>query len=95
MASGHHLMLLVTNLANTKRCKETGEGLNTWHMGTYLKLLSESYPLNTNKAGFRWFLKKSLHPCALNKSSLSIGRVQPRSFTLDLTLGLNPLAAGG
>ena len=43
-----------------------------WHMGTHLRLLSESYQMNTNMTGFRWFSKKSLHPCNLDESSLSI-----------------------
>ena len=30
--------------------------------------------MNINMTGFRWF-SKSLHPCALDESSLSIGRV--------------------
>ena len=31
--------------------------------------------MNTNMAGFRWF-QNCLRPCALDKSSLSIGRVK-------------------
>ena len=45
-------------------------------MDTRLRVLSESYTMNTNMTGF----KKSLHPCALDKSSLSIWRainIQP------------------
>ena len=43
-------------------------------MGTHLRVLNESYPMNTNKTGFRqWW--KSLHPC-LDESSLSIGWVR-------------------
>ena len=38
-------------------------------MGTHLRELSESYPMNTNMTG------KSLRPYALDVSSLSIGRV--------------------
>ena len=29
----------------------------TWHMGTHLRVLAESYPMNTNMTGFRWFSK--------------------------------------
>ena len=29
--------------------------LKPWHMGTHLRVLSESYPMNFNMAGFRWF----------------------------------------
>ena len=42
----------------------------------HMEELSESYPMNTNMTGFRFFFK-SLCPCALDKSSLSIGRVKP------------------
>ena len=44
-------------------------------MGTYLRVLSESYPMNTNTTGFRWFSKIFAY-CALDVSSLSIGRVK-------------------
>ena len=44
-------------------------------MGTHLRVLSESYPMNTNMTGFRK-LKKTLHPCALDECRLSIGRVK-------------------
>ena len=33
-------------------------------MGTHLRVLSESYPMNTNMTGFRWFTKK-LRSCVL------------------------------
>ena len=26
-------------------------------MGTHLRVLSKSYPMNTNKTGFKWFSK--------------------------------------
>ena len=42
--------------------------------GTYLRVLSESYPMNTNMTGFRRFSKYLCH-FALDKSSLSLGRV--------------------
>ena len=45
-------------------------------MGTHMRVLMESYPMNTNMTGFRWFSKKSLHHRPLDKSSLSIGRVK-------------------
>ena len=31
--------------------------LKTLHVGTHLRVLSESFPMNTNMAGFRWFSK--------------------------------------
>ena len=45
-------------------------------MGTHMKVLSESFPMNTNMTGFRCFFQKYLHPCALAESSLSIGKVK-------------------
>ena len=36
--------------------------------------MGECYLMNTNMTGFRWF-SRCLHPCALEESSLSIGRV--------------------
>ena len=43
-------------------------------MGTQLRILRESYSMNTNMAGLRWFSNIS---ASLYKSSLSIGRVNP------------------
>ena len=43
-------------------------------MVTHLRVLSVSYPMNTIMTAFRWFSK--MRPCALDKSSLSIGRVK-------------------
>ena len=43
-------------------------------MGTHLRVLSESYLMNTNMTGLRCFLK-SLRSCALDESSHSIGRI--------------------
>ena len=40
-------------------------------MGTHLRILSERYPMKTNMDVFQ----KSLLPCTLDESSLSIGRV--------------------
>ena len=28
-----------------------------WQMGTHLRVLKKSYPMNTNMAEFRWFSK--------------------------------------
>ena len=41
-------------------------------MGNHLRALSESYPMNIQ--GLDGF-QKSLSPCVLDKSNLSIGRV--------------------
>ena len=67
-------MLLVANLANTKWYKKTWKWLKPWQMGTHLKVLSESFPMNTNMTCLDGF-QKSLCSCDLDESSLSIGRV--------------------
>ena len=67
-------MLLVTNLTNTNRCKKPEKWLKPWHMGTHLRVLSESYPMNTNMTWFRCFSKTFASLC-FGWSSLSIGRV--------------------
>ena len=74
------LMLLVTNLTNTK-CKENKKQLKQWfkpwYMGIHMRVLNESYPTTTNMTGFKWFSKKqTLHSCALDKGSFTIGRVK-------------------
>ena len=37
--------------------KETEKLLKPWHMGTYMRVLRESNPMNTNMAGFGWYSK--------------------------------------
>ena len=37
--------------------KKDEKWLKPWHMGTHLRALSESYPMNTNMTGFSWFSK--------------------------------------
>ena len=88
------LMLLVANLANRKWYNKSEKWLKLWHMGTYLRVLSESFPMNTNMTGFKWLTKKS---CALDEDCLSIGRVNqltPSNFELPRqlleALGFNP-----
>ena len=48
------LMLQVADFANTKWCKNVKEWLKPWHMDTHLRVLSESYLMNTNMTGIRW-----------------------------------------
>ena len=50
-------MLLVDNFANTKRCKKPEKLLKPWQMGTYLRVLGESFQMNTKTTGFQWFFK--------------------------------------
>ena len=46
-------------------------------MGSHLRALSESYPINTNMTGLRCFSEIFPDdPCALGESSLTIGRVE-------------------
>ena len=51
------LMLLTANLPNSKWRKKPKKQLKPWYMGTHLRVLSESYPMNTNMTGFGWFSK--------------------------------------
>ena len=48
--------------------KNLQKRLKLWDMGTHRRVLSKSFPMNTNMTGF-------LCLCVLDKSSLSIGRV--------------------
>ena len=54
-------------------------------MGTHLRVLSESYPLNTNMTGLDG-LPKYLLPCALAESSLSIERVNHLTNMVQLSI---------
>ena len=46
-------------------------------MGSHLRALSESYPINTNMIGLRCFSEIIPDdPCALGESSLTIGMVE-------------------
>ena len=56
------LMLQVANLASTKWCKKPWKWQKPWHMGMHLGVLSESFPMNTNMTGLRWFWR---NPCGL------------------------------
>ena len=46
-------MLLVTNLINTKYVKKAEKSPKPWQMGTHLRVLDESFPMNTKMIGFR------------------------------------------
>ena len=48
--------------------------MKPWYMGAHLKVLSKSFPTNTNMTRFKCF-SKYLHHCALDEISLSIGWV--------------------
>ena len=68
------LTLLVANFANANWCKKLEKWLKPWQMGTHLKELRESYPMNTNMTGFRFSKKKK--NCALDEISLSIEKAK-------------------
>ena len=54
--------------------KTPEEWLKLWHMDTNLRVLNDSYSMNTNTTGYRWFLKIVMSVC-LDEGSLSIERV--------------------
>ena len=72
----------MTNFAKTKWCKKAEKWLKHWHIGTQLRVLSESFLMSTNMTGFGW---KSLHPRALDESSVSFGRVKNHKETMQQT----------
>ena len=51
-------------------------------MGTHLRVLNESFQMNTNMTGFRWF-SSIFVSCALDESSLTIQRVILCYFKVD------------
>ena len=51
-------------------------------MGTHLRVLNESYPMSIPTCQGLDDFEKSLLPCALDKSSLSIGRVNSKPYTV-------------
>ena len=77
-------MLLVTKLINTKYCKNPRKVTET---------LAYWYSYECSSRAIQWIptwqgldvFQKSLHPCALDKSSFSIGSVN-RKFPLDLRM---------
>ena len=67
-------MLVVANFANTKSCKKAKKWLKPWHMGIHLKVRNGAIQRIPTWQGLKHF-QKSLQHCALDKDSLSIGRV--------------------
>ena len=63
-------MLLVATLANAQWCWNPAKWLKPWQMGTHLRVLSESYPMNINITAFRWF-SKIVVPCASASEGLN------------------------
>ena len=57
-------------------------------MGTHLRVLSESYPINIKMTEFECFFQKSLRPCALDVGSFSIRMVNEGHYRKDKKVGL-------
>ena len=53
--TGITFRLLVANLANTKSSKNLKKMTETLAHGAHLRVLSESFPMNTNMTGFKYF----------------------------------------
>ena len=49
-----------------------------------MRVLSKSYPMNTNMTGFKWFSKKYSGSCAVDVSNLGIRRVRTLPVILKL-----------
>ena len=62
-------------MVNRKLFKKAEKLLKPWHMGTHLRVLSESFPMNTNMTEFRRF-SKPFAIFAMDESNLSIVRVK-------------------
>ena len=45
-------MLLVANLAIKEKMQKSEKWMKPWHMVSHMRELNESYPMNTNIAGF-------------------------------------------
>ena len=75
----------MANLVKTKWCEKSWKWQKPRQMGTYLIALSESFLMNTNMTGFRWF-SEIFAFLYLHESSLSIVRVNP--MLLRGTLGV-------
>ena len=79
-------MLLVAILANTKRCKKkrkiTETLANRYSSESTRQELSNEYQDDRVSMVFQ----RILHSCALDESSLSIGRVNPDMCNLDFRL---------
>ena len=75
------LMLLMSNLANTKLCKKPEKGLKPWHMVIIWDCSARAIQWIPRWQGVDGFRKIFASFC-LNKNSLSIGR--DNYFSLDL-----------
>ena len=74
-------MLLVANLAKYKMLQKNLKLPKPWHMGTHLRVLGESYPMNTNMTGLRLFSK-----IFATKIALALKRLK------DLKIGILPVS---
>ena len=75
---------MVANLANAKWFKRLEKLLKPWHMGTHFRVLSESFPMNTNMTGFRWFSKIFVSLCFGPKySALALEELKLRRHNIN------------
>ena len=68
MIKSNKMSIMVINpyaatLVNTKWYKISEKCLKPWQMGTHVRVLGESFPMNTNMTGFRWFSKIFASSC--------------------------------
>ena len=68
------------------------KNMKPWHTGIHLKVLIESYPMNTNMTGLRWF-SNIFASLWMGESIFSIGRV--KGIALRMRGILNHYAAAG
>ena len=89
-----NLMLVVANFANSKWCKKPEKWLKPWHMRTHLRVLSESYQMNTNMTGFKCFSKIFVSLCFGWKkplhSNLSFSKISQEQHKINLSFSLFP-----
>ena len=62
--------------ANTKFHKKAEKWLKPWYMDTHQSVLNESYPMNTNMTGFKWFSKFFASLCFGWKLPFNIRKVK-------------------
>ena len=55
VSMGPSFSIAGNNTWASKMMQKTEKWLKPWHMGTHLRVLIESYPMNTNMTRFRWF----------------------------------------
>ena len=62
----------VSQAVDHPSCLESVSIHRPWHMGIHLRVLGESYSMNTNMTGRIWFSENAVSMTALHESSLNI-----------------------